>query len=101
MGTHTHTRTHTHTTLHGAVCRVTVEGLNQALRKGIKAETVVRVRLGLYYGEKCIRSNQLTTPKTVGPVGTVIWNERIWMDPTIKLKDLPKVSTGYAGQVGQ
>lgn len=72
--------------------RVTVEGLNQALRKGVKPETVVRVKLSLHHGERCIRDGQFTTPKKLGPVGTVIWNERLWMDPNIKIKDLPNVS---------
>lgn len=70
-----------------------MEGLNQALRKGVKAETVVHVKLSLYCGEKCIRGGQFTTPKRLGPVGSVIWNERIWMSPNIKIKDLPKVGS--------
>ena len=78
------------------LCSVTLEGLkmadmNQLGKRGIKAETLISIQLSLYYGEKCIRGNQLTTPKKLGPVGSVIWNERLWIAPNIKIKDLPKV----------
>ena len=65
--------------------------MNQLGKRGIKAETLISIQLSLYYGEKCIRGNQLTTPKKLGPVGSVIWNERLWIAPNIKIKDLPKV----------
>lgn len=70
--------------------------MSQLVRKGIKAETLVCVQLSLYYGEKCIRGNQSTTPKKLGPLGTVIWNERLWIAPIIKIKDLPKVCISCA-----
>lgn len=83
------------------LCSVTLEGLmmvdmSQLVRKGIKAETLVCIQLSLYYGGKCIRGNQLTTPKKLGPLGTVIWNERLWIAPNIKIKDLPKVCVACA-----